>query len=151
MRKLLVVFASMLTAACSSPVAEPSPSPDADAAAGTIPGCYSVVLGGRPASDVSLPSLIELSPEPAPLFVDPGRFLVDEPGVTERRAPISWWTPGSGGTLEVVLGGGYTGYSFLLRPAKQGGWFGEGAYFADFGVLPEPGPLPVRLVPLSCP
>jgi hypothetical protein len=151
MRAPLVLFTSMIAFGCSSPVAESSPAPDADAAAGSIPGCYNVVLGGRPSDDVSIPSLIELSPEPAPMFIEPGRFLVKEPGASERKAPISWWTPAAGGTLEVVLGGGYTGYSFLLRPAEQGSWSGEGTYCADFGVLPEPGPLPVRLVPRSCP
>ena len=151
MRTALVVFTSIVSAACSSPVSESTPVPEADAAAGSIPGCYTVVLGGKPADDVSLPTLIELSSEPATMFLDPGRFAVKEPGAPVPKAPFSWWTPASGGGLEVALGGGYTGYTFSLRPSGQGSWSGEGAYCADFGVLPEPGPLPVRLTPRSCP
>jgi hypothetical protein len=152
MRTPLVLFTSIISAACSSsPVAESLPLPGADAAAGAIPGCYTVVLGGTPATDVSLPALIELTREPAPLFTDPGRLAVKEPGVSEPRAPISWWAPGSGGTLQLVLGGGYTGYSFSLRSAGQGRWAGKGTYFADFGVEPKPAPLPVRLTARSCP
>ena len=152
MRTPLVLFTSIISAACSSaPVAESLPSPRADAAAGAIPGCYAVALGGTPAADVSLPALIDLTREPAPLFVDPGRLAVKEPGVSEPRAPLSWWAPGSGGTLQLVLSGGYTGYSFSLRRAGQGSWSGRGAYFADFGVEPKPAPLPLRLTPRSCP
>jgi hypothetical protein len=99
---------------------------------------------------VSLPTLIELSREPAPGFVEPGRLAVKEPSVDEARAPISWWAPGAGGSLELVLGGGYTGYSFSLRSVAQRGWVGEGEYFADFGVEPTPARLPVRLTPRSC-
>ena len=152
MRTPLVLFASLLSAACSSsPMAESLPPPGADAAVGAIPGCYTVVLGGTPASDVTLPALIHLTRDAAPLFVDPGHFAVEEPGVSEPRAPFSWWAPGSGGTLQLVLGGGYTGYSFSLRSAGQGRWAGKGAYFADIGVEPKPAPLPVRLTPRSCP
>ena len=151
MRTPLVLFTSVVAAACSSsPVAESLPSPGADAVAGAVPGCYAVVLGGTPAADVSLPALIHLTREPAPLFVDPGRLAVKEPGASEPKAPVSWWAPGSGGTIELVLGGGYTGYSFSLRPAGQGGWSGPGAYFADFGVEPKPAALPVHLTPRNC-
>jgi hypothetical protein len=151
MRTPLVLFASMISAACSSaPMAESLPAPGADAAAGAIPGCYLVVLGGTPAADLSLPTLVELSRDPAPGFVEPGRFAVREPGRSEPRAPISSWAPGTGGTLDLVLGGGYTGYSFSLRSAGRGSWTGEGAYFADFGVEPKPAPLPVRLTRRSC-
>ena len=152
MRAPLALFTSIISAACSSsPVAESLPSPGADAAAGAIPGCYAVGLGGTPAADVSLPALVELTHDPAPGFVDPGRFTVKEPGASQPRAPISWWAPGSDGTLQLVLGGGYTGYSFSLQPAGQGSWSGKGAYFADFGVEPAPAPLPVRLTHRSCP
>jgi len=152
MRTALVLVISMISAACSpSPVAESLPSPGVDPAVGAIPGCYAVVLGGTPAADVSLPALVELTQAPAPGFVDPGRLAVEEPGASQPQAPISWWAPGSGDTLQLVLGGGYTGYSFSLRPAGQGSWSGEGAYFADFGVEPQPAPLPVRLTARSCP
>lgn len=151
MRTPLAMFASVIAAACSSsPVAESLPSPGAEAVAGAIPGCYAVVLGGTPAADVSLPTLIELSRDPAPGFVDPGPFAVREPGSSEPRAPFSSWAPGAGGTLDLVLGGGFTGYSFTLRAAGQGSWTGKGAYFADFGVEPMPAALPIRLTPRSC-
>ena len=152
MRTALVLLISIISEACSpSPVAESSPSTGADPAVGAIPGCYAVVLGGTPAADVSLPALVQLTHEPAPGFVDPGRLAVKEPGASQPRAPISWWAPGSGNTLQLVLGGGYTGYSFSLHPAGQGSWSGEGAYFADFGVEPRPAPLAVRLTSRSCP
>ena len=151
MRRHVVLFAGLLSS-CSSSVTESTPGPGPNDARVAFAGCYSVVLGGTPAQDVSLPSLIELTREPAALFVDPGpRFAVKEPGVSEPRAPVSWWAPGSGGTLELVLGGGFTGYSFSLGPAGQGSWSGSGEYFADFGVEPAPVPLPVRLTPRSCP
>jgi hypothetical protein len=152
MRTPLVMFASMISVACSSsPVAESLPPPSVDAAAGAISGCYTVALGGTPAVDVTLPALIQLTRDPAPLFVDPGHLAVKEPGVSEPVAPISWWAPGSGGTLHLVLGGGYTGYSFSLRPAGQGRWSGKGEYFADIGVEPTPARLPVRLTRRGCP
>lgn len=152
MRTPLVLFTSIISAACSaSPVAESLPLPGGDAAAGALAGCYTVVLGETPAADVSLPALVELTQDPAPGFVDPGRLAVKEPGAAQPRAPISWWAPGSGGTLQLVLGGGYTGYSFSLQPAGPGSWSGEGAYFADFGVEPAPGPLPLRLTHRRCP
>ena len=150
MARHVVLLAALLTSSCSSSVTESTPGPDPDVALGAIPGCYAVLLGGTPAPDVSLPALIALTREPAPLFVDPGRLAVKEPGVSEPRAPISWWAPGSGGTLQLVLGGGYTGYSFSLRPAGQGSWSGPGAYFADFGVEPKPAALPVHLTPRNC-
>lgn len=152
MRTPLVWFTSLISCACSSsPVAESLPLPGADPEAGTIPGCYAVVPGATPAADVSLPALIRLTEKPAPLFVDPGRLAVEEPGVSEPRAPISWWAADSDGTLQLVLGGGYTGYSFRLRHGGQGRWTGAGEYFADFGVEPKPAGLPVRLTRRSCP
>ena len=151
MARHIVLLAALLSSSCSSSVTDSTPGPGPDVALGAIPGCYAVVLGGTPAPDVSLPILIALTREPAPLFVDPGRLAVKEPGVSEPRAPISWWAPVSGGTLQLVLGGGYTGYSFTLRSAGPGSWSGKGIYFADIGVEPKPAPLPVRLTSRSCP
>jgi hypothetical protein len=150
MRTPAVLFAALAVSSCSSPVAESRSTPDPDAVSGAIAGCYAVQLGGTPAADVSLPTLIELSSDPAPGFVEPGRLAVREPGSSEPRAPVSWWTPGAAGTLELVLGGGYTGYSFSLRSVAQRSWVGEGEYCADFGVEPTPSRLPVRLTPRSC-
>lgn len=150
MRTPVVLFSAVLLWSCSSPVADSRSSPESDTASDAIPGCYSVQLGGKPAQFVSIPTLIELSSDPAPNIVEPGRLAVKEPGTSEPRAPISWWASDIEGSVELVLGGGYTGYSFALRPAPNGSWVGEGTYFADIGVLPEPGPLPVRLTPRSC-
>ena len=150
MRTDVVLFAALALCSCSSPVSDSQPTPDPDVASGSIPGCYAIVLGGKPAADVSLPTLIELSRDPAPGWVDPGRLAVREPGTVEPRAPISWWAPAAGGMLDLVLGGGYTGYSFTLRSLPQGSWTGQGKYFADFGVEPAPGDLPIRLTPRSC-
>ena len=150
MARRLVLSGALLLSSCSSSVTESTPGLDPSVSAGAAPGCYTVVLGGTPAADVSLPALVELTHDPAPGFVDPGRFAVQEPGASQPRAPISWWSPGSGGTLQLVLGGGFTGYSISLRPAGQGSWSGMGTYFADFGVEPEPAPLPVHLTPRSC-
>jgi hypothetical protein len=146
-----VLFAALLLSSCSSSATESMPGPDPDVTIGSIPGCYAVVLGGRPADDVSLPTLVELTRDPARGFVDPGRLAVREPGTSEPQSPLSWWAPGSAGTLQLVLGGGFTGYSFFLRSARGGSWSGEGTYFADFGIEPEPAPLPVRLTTRSCP
>ena len=151
MARRLVLSGALLLSSCSSSVTESTPGPDPSVSVGATPGCYTVVLDGTPAADVSVPALVELTHDPAPGFVDPGRFAVKEPGASQPRAPISWWAPGSGGTLQLVLGGGYTGYSFSLQPAGGGSWSGKGAYFADFGVEPKPAPLPVRLIPQSCP
>jgi hypothetical protein len=150
MRTNIVLITALLVSSCSSPLAESRPALDPEVSFGAIPGCYGVQLGGEPATDVSLPTLVELSTGPAPLFVEPGRFAVKEPGTLEPRAPISWWAPGSAGSLDLVLGGGYTGYIFTLQPAGGGGWIGNGAYFADFGVEPAPAPLPLQLVTQSC-
>jgi hypothetical protein len=151
MRSHLVLFTALFLSSCSSsPVTESSPAPDADVTAGAVTGCYAVVLGGSTAPHVSLPTLIELAPEQAPFFVEPGHLAVREPGTVEPRAPVSWWAPGSGGTIQLVLGGGFTGYSFSLRQ-DQGRWRGTGSYFADFGIEPTPGPLPLELSPRSCP
>jgi hypothetical protein len=151
MHNTIVLITALLVSSCSSPAGESRPAVDPEVSIGVIPGCYTAELGGRPAADVSLPTLIELSSDPAPGFVEPGRLAVKEPGTTEPRAPISWWAPGSAGSLDLVLGGGYTGYSFTLRSAGGGGWTGKGTYFADFGVEPVPEPLPLQLVPHSCP
>lgn len=109
MRRHVVLFAALLLSSCSSSVTESTPGSDPDVAVGSIPGCYTVELGGTPAGDVSLPALIQLTQDPAQGFVDPGHLAVREPGTSEPRAPISWWAPGSGATLDLVLGGGYTG------------------------------------------
>jgi hypothetical protein len=150
MRTPLVLFTSMIAFGCSSPVADSLPAPEAEPTVAEISGCYSVHTGAPPSRDVSLPTLIQLSLDPAPNLVEPGRFTVREPGSSEPRAPISSWAPGSGGTLELSLGGGYTGYNFTLRSAGQGTWEGTGEYFADMGLEPRPRPLPVRLTPRSC-
>ena len=127
---------------------ESSPVPDPDVSTGAIPGCYALVLGGTPAHDVYLPTLIELSAEQAPLWVEPGHLTVREPGNAEPRAPFSWWAPARSG-LTLVLGGGYTGYSFALRASFGGSWAGSGTYFADFGPEPAPPELPLTLTPRS--
>jgi hypothetical protein len=150
MRTPLVLFTSILAFGCSSPVADSLPAPEAEPTLAEISGCYSVHTGTAPSPDVSLPTLIELSRDTAPGFVTRGRFAVREPGSSEPRAPISSWAPGSEGTLDLSLGGGYTGYNFTLRSAGRGIWTGTGAYFADMGLEPRPGPLPVRLTPRSC-
>ena len=149
MRSHLVLLAAVLLSSCSSSATDSTPVPGPDVSTGGIPGCYSVVLGGTPADDVYLPTLVELSAEQAPLWVEPGHLQVREPGNAEPVAPLSWWAPGSGGTIQLVLGGGYTGYSFSLRQ-QQGRWRGTGTYFADFGVEPTPALLPLELSPRSC-
>jgi len=151
MRSHLVLFPALLLSACSSSVTDSTPLPDPDVSTGAIPGCYAVVLGGTPEHDVYLPSLIELSAEQAPLWVEPGHLLVREPGNAQPVAPLSWWAPSSGGTIQLVLGGGYTGYSFSLRRAGTGAWVGHGEYFADLGLEPAPGPLPLKLTSAGCP
>jgi hypothetical protein len=150
MRTPLVLITSMIAFGCSSPVSDSLPAPEAESTVAGISGCYSVHPGVAPSPDVTIPTLIELSRDPAPGFVEPGRFAVREPGSSEPRAPISSWAPGSGGTLDLVLGGGYTGYSFTLRSAGRGTWTGNGEYFADMGLEPTPGPLPLRLTARSC-
>lgn len=146
-----VVCLSVLLAACASSSADPSPVPDSNATPGTQAGCYSVMIHGTPASDVQLPTLIQLSHDPAPNFVEPGRLAIREPGAKSPLAPISWWIPRGNDAMELVLGGGFTGYSFDLRSAEQGAWVGPGTYCADFGVEPTPESLSIRLVPRSCP
>jgi hypothetical protein len=148
MRAFSVWFVA-LALACSSPPADPSTGPD-PAGGDLASTCYTLHLGGTPSPDVSLPALIELSRDPAPNFVTPGRLAVREPGVVEPRAPISWWIPRGSEGIELVLGGGFTGYGFKLKSAAGGDWVGQGAYFADFGLEPAPGPLPLRLTPSRC-
>jgi hypothetical protein len=151
MRTHVVLFTALAVSSCSSPVADSRPAPDPDVAAGAVFGCYTVQPAAKPAPDVSLPTLIELSRDPAPGWVEPGRFAVKEPGSSEPKAPISSWTPGGAGSIQLVLGGGFTGYSFSLRSTGQGDWIGQGEYFADFGQEPAPEPLPIRLTRRSCP
>ena len=149
MRSHLVLLAAALLSSCSSSATDSTPVPGPDVSTDGIPGCYAVALGGTPERDVYFPTLIELSAEQAPFWVEPGHLLVREPGTAEPVAPVSWWAPGSGGTIQLVLGGGYTGYSFSLRH-QQGQWRGQGTYFADFGPEPEPPALPLTLTPWSC-
>jgi hypothetical protein len=149
MRPLSVWFIALVLA-CSSPSVEPSSSPDPAPADELVSRCYALQLGGTPSPDVALPAVIELSREHAPNFVTPGRLAVREPGTVEPRAPISWWIPRGSDAIELVLGGGYTGYRFSLRSDGGSDWVGEGIYFADFGLEPPPGPLPLRLTPSRC-
>lgn len=152
MRPLLVLFAVLTGVACASPVADQNPTPDPNATPGPDSQCYIVQLGGQPAADAAVPALIELTRDPAPAFIAPeGRLAVREPGAREPRAPLSWWAPRGNDKIELVLGGGYTGYRFELEPGGGGSWMGQGTYFADFGVLPAPPPLPLRLTPRRCP
>ena len=150
MRAPVVLLIALLTSSCSSSVTESTPVPDPDVSTGAIPGCYSLVLGGRPEHDVYLPTIIELSAEQSPLWVEPGHLTVREPGNTEPRAPFSSWAPVARNGLTLILGGGYTGYIFSLRATGQGSWTGRGTYFADFGPEPEPPALPLTLNPRSC-
>jgi hypothetical protein len=150
MRAPLLLLAALGSAACSSPVADSSGGPEPDVARSIAPGCYALQLGGRPSPDVSLPSLIELASDPAPGFAEPRRFAVREPGANVPQAPVSSWVPLEAGGLELALGGGYTGYTFILR-GQGNDWVGEGTYCADFGLEPTPPPLPARLTPTSCP
>jgi hypothetical protein len=147
--RCLTVWFIALALACSSPPADPSSSPGPAPSRNLVSKCYRLHLGGTPSPDVALPAVIELSRDPAPHFVEPGRLAVHEPGVREPQAPVSWWIPRSSDLIELVLGGGYTGYSFQLKPAGDD-WVGQGTYFADFGLEPTPGSLPLRLRPQRC-
>jgi hypothetical protein len=147
----VVWLAALSLAACASPVSTGDQSPDPDVAPDLNSQCYIVNPAAEPAPDVSLPRLIELSEEPAPGYTEPGRLAVREPGVAEPKAPISSWRRLGPGTIELALGGGFTGYVFTLRQAIEGGWVGSGSYFADFGVEPAPPRLGLTLDPQSCP
>jgi hypothetical protein len=150
MRPLRVLLASG-TLACGSSSGGPTQSPDPEAGpSNAAAGCYNVRPGERPSSDVSLPTFIELSLDQAPGFVSPGRLAVHEPRAATPAAPISWWIPRASTQIELVLGGGYTGYAFSLRAGSAATWVGQGTYFADFGVEPTPPPLPLTLTPASC-
>jgi hypothetical protein len=149
-RSPLFLLTAVGLAACSSQVTEPSGGPEPNVGPSMVQGCYALHLGGPSSPDVSLPSLIELSDDPAAGLIEPGRFAVFEPGADVRQAPVSWWLPREAGTIELTLGGGYTGYTFILR-AQGMDWVGEGTYCADFGIEPAPPPLPVTLTPTSCP
>lgn len=147
MRPLSICF---LALACASPPADSSAAPD-PAPSNLASSCYTLHLAGTPAPDVNLPALIELSRDAAPHVVEPGPLAVREPGALEPRAPISWWVPRGDDAIDLVLGGGYTGYHFELKSAVGGDWVGLGTYFADFGRDPAPAQLPVRLKPSPCP
>ena len=151
MRKILVLMTFAAGFACtSSPTASgPEPSPDpADFDLGAQ--CFDLHITGVVATDTRLPRVIELSRRPAPYFVEPGRFAVREPAAGEPQAPISWWRPTGSASLELVLGGGYTGYHFAMARAGAA-WVGKGTYFADFGQEPAPEQLLLRLTRQSCP
>jgi hypothetical protein len=147
----VVWLAPLALAACASPAVTGNRSPDSNAAPELNAECYSVRPAATPAADVVLPELIELADEPAPGFTDPTRLAVREPGVAEPKAPISSWRRLGPGTIELALGGGFTGYVFTLRQVIEGGWVGDGSYFADFGVEPVPPRLGLTLDPRSCP
>jgi hypothetical protein len=152
MRHLSVLVASaFLSTACASSPAEPGQPVDPQTGQAEAVGCFTVHLGGEPSPDVSLPALIQLTTDPAPGFVTPGRLAVREPATSTPRAPISWWVPQGDSALELVLGGGYTGYSFSLTSQSNGSWAGQGTYWADMGLEPAPGPLPLRLIRRACP
>jgi hypothetical protein len=152
MLKPLVLLFLASTLACASsttgPVPESTPAPPGSFDLGAH--CFRLHLTGVVAPDATLPRLIELTRQPAPYFVEPGRLLVREPGGGEPRAPISWWRPTSASSLELVLGGGYTGYSFSLIRAGAA-WEGEGTYWADVGLEPTPDQLGLRLTRETCP
>ena len=150
MRIPVVLFIVPLYAACSPSPAGPAPAPNPDNGLDVVAQCFELQLKGSVATDVRLPRLIELTWQPAPDFVEPGRFKVREPAEDTPQAPLSWWSPRGEVALDLVLGGGYTGYAFSLQ-RKEGGWSGVGTYFADFGVEPTPAPLPLDLTPQACP
>jgi hypothetical protein len=149
-RSLLILALSTVSACTPSPLG-PAPAPDPKEGSGGASQCFALHLGGTPSPDVALPAVIELTREPAPGFVEPGRLAVREPAGAPPRAPISWWIPQGRDVIELVLGGGYTGYKFALTSAPGGGWTGTGTYFADFGLDPAPAPLPLRLSATACP
>lgn len=151
MRINLVLLTFAVSVACTSSPAAPQPgSPDPASSFDLGAQCFGLDITGVVAPGVTLPGLIELTRQPAPNFVEPGRFAVREPGVKEPRAPISWWRPTGPSTLELVLGGGFTGYHFSVARAGAA-WAGQGTYFADFGLEPVPEQLAVRLTRQSCP
>jgi hypothetical protein len=151
MRKILVLIPLAAGVACASaptaPAGEFAPTPGDVELAGR---CFDLHINGVVATDVRLPGLIELSRQPAPYFVEPGRLAVREAAATEPRAPISWWRPTGESSLELVLGGGFTGYHFSMTHSGSA-WVGQGTYFADFGVEPPPDLLLLRLTQQSCP
>ena len=150
MRPLLVLVA-LSSMACASSPGEPGPSLDPQSTPSSAVGCFALQLTQPPSPDVSLPALIELTDDPAPGWVTPGHLAVREPNSATPKAPVSWWMPHGPTELELVLGGGYTGYTFSLQATPEGAWVGEGTYCADFGLEPAPPPLPLRLTPAACP
>ena len=152
MRRLQVLIASAFFAsACASSPPEPSQPVDPNATWVEVAGCFTIHLEGEPSADITLPHLIELTLDPAPGFVSPGRLVVREPATSTPKAPISWWIPQGGSALKLVLGGGYTGYSFSLTRESDAAWTGQGTYWADMGLEPAPGPLAIRLTRRACP
>jgi hypothetical protein len=150
-RKFLVLLCLAGSAACGSSPTDPAPDSSPDPVDFDLGArCFAVRTTGAVAPDARLPGLIELSREPAPYFVEPGRLAVREPAGGELRAPVSWWRPTGKASLELVLGGGFTGYMFSLTRSGAA-WVGQGTYFADFGVEPVPEKLALRLTRQSCP
>ena len=150
MARILVLISLAAIAACSASTTAPGESsPDAD---GFNPEgrCFAVHTTGEVAAGFVFPRVIELTREPAPHFVEPGPLAVREPGVREPRVPISWWRPTGDSSIELVLGGGYTGYTFSLARAGDA-WVGQGKYCADFGLEPAPKEVALRLTPQDCP
>ena len=150
MRKVLVLLTLAVTLACGSSPTTPIPESTPDPAVDLSAQCFALEISGTVAPGFSFPQLIELTRQPAPNFIEPGRFAVREPGMKEPRAPISWWTPTGNSSLELVLGGGFTGYTFSLTRSGTG-WAGQGEYCADFGLEPPPEQLGLRLIRQSCP
>lgn len=150
MRKALVLLTLAATLACGSSPTSPVPDSTPDPAVDLGAQCFALQTSGTVAPGFILPRLIELTRQPAPNFVEPGRFAVREPGVKEPRAPISWWRPTGSSSLELVLGGGYTGYTFSLTRSGAA-WVGPGEYCADVGLEPAPEQLGLRLTRQSCP
>ena len=149
MLKLLVLISLAVVAACTGSPTDPAPESASKPADFDLGGqCFAVHTTGEVADDFILPRLIQLTQRPAPNFVDPGRFAVWEPS-GEPRAPISWWRPTGDSSIELVLGGGYTGYTFSLERAGDA-WVGQGKYCSDMGLEPPPDELAVRLTRQNC-
>lgn len=150
MPRMLVLISLAASAACSASTTSPPPEDNPYSGDFDLGGrCFAVHTTGEVAADFVLPRLIELTHRPAPNFLEPGRFAVREPA-GEPRAPISWWQPTGEASIELVLGGGYTGYTFSLTRAGAA-WVGQGKYCADVGLEPQPDELTLRLTRQNCP
>jgi len=115
------VLLGILIVSCSSSVTETSSTADPQVVFRGVSGCYRVQTEGPVAADVSLPTLIELSDEPAPLFVDPGpRLAVKEPGTRQAKASISWWAPQVHSTWSLAVVTPGTASRFNPRAEEDG-------------------------------